>query len=221
VTTARALGLLGCHTCGLVSRGAGAAHPACPRCGTRLHARKPDSLARTWALLLAATVLYVPANVLPIMHTASLFGTQSDTIMSGVVYLWVTGSWPLAVVVFVASVFVPLAKLLALAYLAATVQRGTARAPAERLRLYRMVEIVGRWSMLDVFVVALLAALVQLRSLAEIVPGPGATAFGAVVVLTMLAAMTFDPRLIWDGDTGDGGARTERPVNAGTERRGG
>jgi paraquat-inducible protein A len=204
VTTARALGLLGCHTCGLVSRGDGDAHAACPRCGTRLHARKPDSLARTWALLLAATVLYVPANVLPIMHTASLFGTQSDTIMSGVVYLWVTGSWPLAVVVFVASVFVPLAKLLALVYLAVTVQRGTARAPAERLRLYRLVELVGRWSMLDVFVVALLAALVQLRALAEIVPGPGATAFGAVVVLTMLAAMTFDPRLIWDGGTEGG-----------------
>jgi paraquat-inducible protein A len=200
-----------------VSRGIGGAYAACPRCGTALHARKPDSLARTWALLLAATVLYVPANVLPIMHTASLFGTQSDTIMSGVVYLWVTGSWPLAVVVFVASVFVPLAKLLALAYLAFTVQRGTARAPAERLRLYRMVEIVGRWSMLDVFVVALLAALVQLRSLAEIVPGPGATAFGAVVVLTMLAAMTFDPRLIWDGRDDSG----VRPVNAGTERRGG
>ncbi len=198
MTTARALALLGCHTCGLVSRGGGGAHAACPRCGTALHARKPDSLARTWALLIAATVLYVPANVLPIMHTASIFGTQSDTIMSGVVYLWVTGSWPLAIVVFVASVFVPLAKLLALAYLAVTVQRGSARAHGERLRLYRLVELVGRWSMLDIFVVALLAALVQLRSLAEVVPGPGATAFGAVVVLTMLAAMTFDPRLIWD-----------------------
>lgn len=215
MTTARALGLLGCHTCGLVSRGAGGAHAACPRCGTALHARKPDSLARTWALLLAATVLYVPANALPIMHTVSLFGTQSDTIMSGVVYLWVTGSWPLAVVVFVASVFVPLAKLLGLAYLAFTVQRGMPRAHGERLRLYRLVELVGRWSMLDVFVVALLAALVQLRALAEIVPGPGATAFGAVVVLTMLAAMTFDPRLIWD----DRDDSRVRPVTAGRERR--
>jgi paraquat-inducible protein A len=198
VTTARALGLLGCHSCGLVSRDPRGGHAACPRCGAALHVRKPDSLARTWALLLAAAVLYVPANVLPIMHTASLFGTQSDTIMSGVVYLWVTGSWPLAVIVFVASVFVPLAKLFALAYLALAVQRGTPRAQDERLRLYRLVELVGRWSMLDVFVVALLAALVRLGALAEVAPGPGATAFGAVVVLTMLAAMTFDPRLIWD-----------------------
>lgn len=205
MTSAAALGLLGCHTCGLVSRAGGAAHARCPRCGASLHRRKPDSLSRTWALLLAAAVLYVPANVLPIMHTASLFGTQSDTILSGVIYLWLSGSWPLAIVVFVASVFVPVVKLVVLAYLAWTVQRGSARAREERLRLYRMVELVGRWSMLDVFVVALLAALVQLRALAEIVPGPGATAFGAVVVITMLAAMTFDQRLIWDAPTGRAG----------------
>ncbi len=198
MTTAAALGLAGCHTCGLVSRRGATERAHCPRCGARLFRRKPESLARTWALLIAAAVLYVPANVLPIMHTSSLFGTQSDTIMSGVVYLWTSGSWPLAIVVFVASVFVPIAKLVVLAYLAWTVQRRSRQAQPERLRLYRMVEFVGRWSMLDVFVVALLAALVQLRSLAEIVPGSGATAFGAVVVLTMFAAMTFDPRMIWD-----------------------
>jgi paraquat-inducible protein A len=199
VTTAAQLGLLACHSCSLVSRpGAASAAPACPRCGAALHARKHDSLGRTWALLIAAAVLYVPANLLPVMHTSSLFGSQSDTIMSGVIYLWVTGSWPLAIVVFVASVAVPLAKLLALVYLLITVQRRSPRRPGERLRLYRLVELVGRWSMLDIFVVALLAALVQLHTLAEIVPGPGATAFGAVVVLTMFAAMSFDPRLIWD-----------------------
>lgn len=199
MTHAASLGLAGCHTCGLVSRVGAAALAHCPRCGARLHRRKPDSLARTWALLAAAAVLYVPANALPIMHTKSLFGTQSDTILSGVIYLWTSGSWPLAVVVFVASVFVPMAKLFILAFLAASVQRGSARNRVERLRLYRLVELVGRWSMLDVFVVALLAALVQLKALAQITPGPGATAFGAVVVITMLAAMTFDPRLIWDG----------------------
>ena len=198
MTTAAALGLRGCQTCGLVSRAGGLEHPACPRCGARLHARKPESLARTWALLAASAILYVPANTLPIMQTSSLFGTQQDTILSGVIYLGLSGSWPLAVVVFVASVFVPVAKLAILAYLAWSVQRHAARGPNDRLRLYRLVELVGRWSMLDVFVVALLAALVQLGSVAVVVPGPGATAFGAVVVLTMLAAMTFDPRLIWD-----------------------
>jgi paraquat-inducible protein A len=198
MTAAAALGLLGCHTCGLVSRAAGLSHPRCPRCGAGLHARKPESLARTWALLAAAAILYVPANTLPIMKTSSIFGTQEDTILSGVVYLWLSGSWPLAVVVFVASVFVPVAKLALLAYLAFSVQRRSARSPNDRLRLYRLVELVGRWSMLDVFVVALLAALVKLRALAVIEPGAGATAFGAVVVLTMLAAMTFDPRLIYD-----------------------
>jgi paraquat-inducible protein A len=198
VSSAASFGLLGCHTCGQVSRAPGAGRAHCPRCGATLHLRKPDSLTRTWALLAAAAILYVPANLLPIMTTSSLFGTQSDTILSGVIYLWVTGSWPLAVVVFVASVVVPLAKLFVLSYLAWTVQRRSARAREERLKLYRLVELVGRWSMLDVFVVALLGALVQLRSLAEIVPEAGATAFGAVVVLTMFAAMTFDSRLIWD-----------------------
>lgn len=198
MSSAALLGLLGCRTCGLVSRAGGAAAAHCPRCGARLHLRKANSLARTWALLAAAAVLYIPANTMPIMHTSSLFGNQSDTIMSGVVYLWTTGSWPLAVVVFVASVFVPLAKLVALAHLAWTVQRRSPLARVERMRLYRLVERVGRWSMLDVFVVALLAALVHLRALAEIVPGPGATAFGAVVVITMIAAASFDPRLIWD-----------------------
>jgi paraquat-inducible protein A len=198
VTAAATLGLLGCHTCGLVSRAGGLAHPCCPRCGAGLHARKPASLTRTWALLAAAAILYVPANALPIMRTSSLFGTQDDTILSGVAYLWVTGSWPLAVIVFVASVFVPVAKLVLLAYLAWSVQRRSPRGPHERLTLYRLVELVGRWSMLDVFVVALLAALVKMGAVASIVPMHGATAFGAVVVLTMFAAMSFDPRLIYD-----------------------
>lgn len=171
----------------------------CPRCGSRLHLRKPHSLSRTWALLIAAYILFIPANALPIMQTGSLFGSQRDTILSGVVYLWHSGSWPLALLVFFASIVVPGVKLLALTYLAVSVWRKSAKNQKARARLYRLLEFIGRWSMLDVYVVTLLSALVQLQSLATIRPEPGAVAFGAVVVLTMLAAMAFDPRLIWDG----------------------
>ena len=170
----------------------------CTRCGARLHARRPDSIARTWALLITAAILYIPANLLPIMTTTSLLGTQQDTIMSGVVFLWQSGSWPLAAVVFFASVMVPLLKIIALVYLAASAQRRSRRQPLQRTRLYRLVEFVGRWSMLDIYVITLLVALVQFQGLATIQAGPAAVAFGAVVVLTMFAAMSFDPRLIWD-----------------------
>ena len=197
--TAANFGLLACHTCGLLSRSAPGAHAAaCPRCGAHLHMRKPDSIARTWAFLIAAAILYIPANMLPIMETSSLFGSQRDTIMSGVVFLWISGSWPLATVVFVASILVPMLKLIALTWLLVSVQRGSSRNPMQSARLYRLVEFIGRWSMLDIYVVTLLVALVQLKSLAFIKAGPGALAFGAVVVLTMFAAMAFDPRLIWD-----------------------
>ena len=143
-------------------------------------------------------ILYIPANVLPIMVTNSLFGAEVDTIMSGVVYLWTSGSWPLAVVVFIASITVPLMKLLALTFLVLSVQFRSQWQPQQRTKLYRIVEIVGRWSMLDIFVATMLVALVQLQALATITAGPAAIAFGSVVVLTMLAAMSFDPRLIWD-----------------------
>jgi paraquat-inducible protein A len=155
-------------------------------------------MGRTWALLIAAWVLFFPANVLPVMVTGSLFGAQSDTIMSGVVFLWVTGSWPLAIIIFIASIVVPGAKLLALTFLLVSVQRGSSWAPLQRARLYRAVELVGRWSMVDIYVAAVLAALVQFGGLMSIRPGPGAVAFGTVVVLTMFAAESFDPRLIWD-----------------------
>jgi paraquat-inducible protein A len=155
-------------------------------------------VARTWALLIAAYILYIPANLLPIMETSSLFGSEKDTIMRGVVFLWHSGSWDLALVVFIASIMVPLLKLIALTLLLISVQRRSKWKPVQRTRLYRMVELVGRWSMLDIYVVTVLAALVQLGSLATITAGPAALAFGAVVVLTMFAAMQFDPRLIWD-----------------------
>jgi paraquat-inducible protein A len=197
--TALRYGLFNCSACGLLcapSKNADANH--CPRCGARVHLRKPNSIARTWAFLIAAYILYIPANLLPIMETRSLFGDQGDTIMSGIVYLWLAGSWPLALVVFCASIVVPMLKLLSLTMLAISVQRRSSWQPHQRASLYRFVDLVGRWSMLDIYVVTLLVALVQLKSFAAIQAGPGAVAFGAVVVLTLLSANSFDPRFIWD-----------------------
>jgi paraquat-inducible protein A len=192
-------GLTLCHDCGLLTRLAPLAHEAnCPRCGARLHFRKPAAIARTWALLIAAVVLYIPANVLPVMYTSSLFGAQRDTILSGVVYLWISGSWSLAILVFVASIAVPMLKILALVFLLLSVQFHSTWQPKQRAKIYRVVEFVGRWSMLDIYVITILVALVQFDALATIKAGPAALAFGAVVVLTMFAAMAFDPRLIWD-----------------------
>lgn len=195
--TAMRLGLAVCHACGMLSR-TGPGGLRCPRCGGRLHSRKPHSVLNTWAYLVAAAILYLPANLLPIMETESLFGSQRDTIMSGVAYLWASGSWVLALIVFIASVFVPLLKLMALTLLVLSVQRCSTLQPKQRARLYRLVEAVGRWSMLDIYVVTILVALVHVQALATINAGPGALAFAAVVVLTMLAARSFDPRLIWD-----------------------
>ncbi|WP_159875612.1 MULTISPECIES: paraquat-inducible protein A [Aquitalea] len=201
VNSAASQGLWTCHGCGLLCRvGKTQADRAscCPRCGAGLHRRKPHSLQYAWAFLLAAIVCYIPANLMPIMLTEMLSGTQRDTIMSGVAYLWRNGSWPLALVVFIASVLVPLLKILSMLLLLLTVHWRSRWAPRQRTRLYRLLEVVGPWSMLDIYVVGLLVALVQLQSLATIKAGPGAVAFGAVVVLTMLSAMHFDPRLIWD-----------------------
>jgi paraquat-inducible protein A len=198
--TALAASCASCHACGLLAHlphadGHGA---SCPRCGAALHARKPQSLQRTWALVIAAAVCYLPANVFPVMTVTSLGKQQSDTILSGVIYLLHHGMWPLALVVFVASVFVPLMKLLILVFLLVSVQRRSRWRPVERTRLYRITEAIGRWSMVDIFVVTILVALVKLGSLATIEARAGAVFFGAVVVLTMLAAEAFDPRLIWD-----------------------
>ncbi|ASV99443.1 paraquat-inducible protein A [Paraburkholderia aromaticivorans] len=197
--TAAACGLTLCHDCGLlVGAPTGSAARLCPRCKASLHMRKPASLTRTWAYLLAATVLYIPANVLPVMDTSSLFGAQKDTILSGVVYLWVSGSWLLAVLVFIASIAVPMLKVLGLAYLAISTQFHSRWLPEQRTQIYRAIELIGRWSMLDIYVITMLVALVQFKALATIKAGPASIAFGAVVVLTLFAAMSFDPRLIWD-----------------------
>ena len=193
---AAAIGKTACPNCGLL--GSPATGPTCQRCGTLLHLRKPNSIQRSWALLMAAFVLYLPANLLPIMETRSLFGPQQDTIMSGVVYMWRNGSWVLASVVFIASIVVPLLKMLSLTVLLVSVQRHSSRQPLQRTKLYRFLELIGRWSMLDVYVVTILVALVQVQSLAVVRPGAGVIAFAAVVVLSMLATQAFEPRLIWD-----------------------
>jgi paraquat-inducible protein A len=198
MASAIAHGLVSCHTCGLLSRLPGHEAAHCPRCSTRLHARKPDSLSRTWALVILAYVLYVPANLLPILESRALLTAESNTIMSGILMFWETGSWMIAALVFIASIVVPLTKLLALTWLLVSVQMKSRARPQQRTQLYRMVEFIGRWSMLDIYVVALTVTLVQVGTLASIEVGPGALAFGAVVVVTMIAARSFDPRLIWD-----------------------
>ena len=171
---------------------------SCPRCGSEVHARKPQSIALTWAYLLTAILLYIPANVLPIMQTSYLGQTNSDTIFSGVMLFIAHGDWPIAIVIFTASVLVPMFKVFVLVYLLISVQRRSLIRSHERTRFYRFTELIGRWSMIDVFVVAVLTALVHIGNLASIQPGWGATAFAGVVIFTMLAANAFDPRLIWD-----------------------
>jgi paraquat-inducible protein A len=197
--TAASRGLLRCNACDLLCKAPAVPGPSnCPRCAEPLHLRIPYSIGKTWAFLLAAMILYIPANLMPIMQSRSFFSVRDDTIMSGVVFLWIGGSHMLALLVFVASVVIPLFKLLALALLTLSVQFRLTWQPRQRTQMYRLIEAIGRWSMLDIYVVALLVALVQVQSFARVEAGPGAAAFGAVVVLTLLAANSFDPRLIWD-----------------------
>lgn len=193
-------GLLSCHGCGLLSTRQGSLQQAlqCPRCGASLHSRKTNSLSRTWALVITAFILYVPSMVLPITTVTSLGAVQSDTIMSGVILFIQSGSWEIALVIFVASIIVPMMKLLILVYLLISVQRKSQWRPRDRAKLYRLTEFVGRWSMVDVYVVTILVALVNLGVLADIDAGPAAFYFAAVVIITIFAARTFDPRLIWD-----------------------
>ncbi|KRW71984.1 paraquat-inducible protein A [Stutzerimonas nitrititolerans] len=194
------LGLQLCHDCGLACR---LTARDCPRCEAALHPRKPNSIARTWALLIAALILYLPANMLPVMYT-DMFGSGSEnTILSGVVEFWKGGSWDIALLIFIASVVVPCMKFFVLGMLLICAQRRSRWAMRERARLYRFIETIGYWSMLDVLVVALVAALVQFRALSTIEPRLGILFFGLVVVLTMLASMTFDPRLTWDAENDD------------------
>ncbi|MCR4542385.1 paraquat-inducible protein A [Pseudomonas sp. 18.1.10] len=175
----------------------------CTRCGALVHARRPNSLARTWALLITAAILYIPANLLPIMTINSLGQGAPSTIMAGVIELVQHGMFPIAAVVFIASILVPTFKLVGIGLLLFSVQRHQPLSARQRIVMYRFIEFIGRWSMLDIFVIAILVAVVNFGRLASVEANLGAAAFASVVILTMLAAVTFDPRLIWDNTESD------------------
>lgn len=198
--TAREHQLIACECCGQLARVPEQVDGkiACPTCHEPLESRRPNSLSRTWALVLTGFLLYIPANVYPVMTLNVLGNAQTDTIMTGVVELFQSGMWAIALLVLCASILVPLMKLIGLAYLLLSIQRGKTNRLQDRSRLYRMIELIGRWSMLDVFLVSILIAVVNLGQIASISPEPGAVFFAAVVVVTMFAANTFDPRLLWD-----------------------
>ena len=189
------LGLAGCHVCEKVSP---AALVNCPRCGSHLHMRKPDSIARTMALVIAAAVMYVPANLLPILTTRELGISTESTIIAGMAQFWSTGAYPIAIVIFTASILIPLLKIVALLWLCAAAKGLVPHSARILGKVYWITELLGRWSMVDIFVVAILVAMVQLGNYMSITPGPGALAFAGVVMLTMFAAMSFDPKLLWD-----------------------
>lgn len=198
-----------CPCCGLVQGLGDEEEPeSCRRCGARVYFRKPNQTARVWALVTAACIIYIPANVLPVMRVRTAASDGMHTILGGVIELWQLGSWDLAVIVFIASVVVPITKLLALMVL--MIKRGWRgnAVQRQRTRLYELVEFIGQWSMLDVFVVILLSAMANFPGISQVIAGPGAVSFGMVVILTMLAAMSYDPRSGWDrrsaGDTVSG-----------------
>ena len=202
--TAQELGLLGCHVCSALTPVTASKHRHhCHRCCSPLHeSRKINSLGRCWALVIAAIMLLLPANLYPVMTVTQLGSGEPSTILSGVSQLIESGAYGLAVIVFTASIAVPVAKLILLVYLLLSVQRRSPWRPAQRTWLYRLTEVVGAWSMVDIFLVGVLSALVSLGAVASIEPGIGASYFGAAVVLTMFAAHSFDPRLIWDHAVG-------------------
>lgn len=193
---------LHCRVCGCLSQLSRPLQPKeylkCPRCGARLRHERGNSVEVTWALLIAAVILYLPANTMPVMSVYLLGSGQPDTIISGAWHLLEAGQWPLALLIFVASIVVPLVKVFSLSFLLISIQRRSDWRPHDRMRLYRMTELIGRWSMVDVFVVAILSGLVQFGNLARIEANAGTLSFAAVVVLTMLAARTLDEHLIWD-----------------------
>jgi len=170
----------------------------CPRCKSKVQSRRHNSIQQTWALVIASIIFIIPANLLPMMHVDTFAGSQSDTIMSGVIYFIQSGSWPIALVIFVASIFVPVLKIMILLYLLISVQLGSCKRHRQRKRLYVLTEFIGRWSMVDIYVVAVMVALVYFKGITTIHAGTGANYFMLVVICTMVAAMRFDPRLIWD-----------------------
>ena len=199
--TAKDANLISCHSCHLLCRQSDPQNRVpiqCPRCRAPLHLRKPRSVKRTWALLIAALICYIPANVMPVTKASSFGDIQVDTIMSGVIYFIETGMWHLALIIFVASILVPILKIIILSGLLISVQRRSTWRLKDRTRYYRITEAIGRWSMVDVYVITITVALVRMGAVALFEAGPGLVFFAAVVVLTMFAAISFDPRLIWD-----------------------
>ncbi|UCD32301.1 MAG: paraquat-inducible protein A [Desulfobacterales bacterium] len=199
--TAAKAALMNCPRCDLLSKykhSQPIKHAVCPRCGAAVHLRKPNSINRTWALIIAAAIFYIPANIFPITFVTSLGKVQSDTIISGVIYFINTGMWPIALVIFTASIVVPLLKLLVLSFLLVSIQRKSSWRPGDRTHLFRITEAVGRWSMVDIYALTIVVALLKLGFFATVEAGPAAVYFAAVVVITMLAAKVFDPRLTWD-----------------------
>lgn len=199
--TAAARNLIGCHTCALLvptTHLNNEGHSNCLRCGSNLHSRKVNSITRTWALIFTASLLYIPANVYPVMTVIQFGRGDPNTILSGVVHLIEAGMWVLAMIIFFASFVVPILKLIVLSFLLITVQKKSSWRSRDRALLFRVTETVGAWSMVDIYVVAILTGLVNLGALSTIRPGIGVAFFGAVVVTTMIAAHSFDPRLIWD-----------------------
>ncbi len=192
--SAASSGLMLCHHCGKTQT----IDARCVRCGKTVHVRNKNSIQRTWAYLMTAVVLYFPANILPIMSTTFLGKTSSNTIWSGIVTLWEHASYPVALVIFMASILIPIVKLLVLCWLCYMVQHKSPLLLRERTWLYRTTEYIGRWSMIDVFVVAILVSLIHLGQLMTVYPGPAALFFAGMVIATMMAASSFDSRLIWD-----------------------
>jgi paraquat-inducible protein A len=193
------LGLCRCRTCGLaVSRASLKPDRRCPRCDSRIEHRAPLSAEMTLAWLIAGIVLYIPANLLPVMHTSGLLGEEDSTILGGILEFWRSGDWDIALLIFTASIAVPFTKFIAIGLLLLTVRRNSRWEQHQRTVLYRIVEFIGYWSMLDVIVVALTSALMQFDLLGAAEPRAGIAFFCAVVVVTMMSALSFDPRLIWD-----------------------
>ena len=194
--TARSASLLACPTCGRLSALDGPIR--CPRCDASLHSRKPNSRQRSWALLITSAVLYLPANLLPVMRVVNVGHAQADTLFSGIVHFARSGSWALAAIIFIASMVVPISKLVILTLLLLSERARSPWRPDQRARLYRLTEVVGRWSMVDIFVVTLMVAMVEMGGLATLAPGAGAMAFALMVIASLLAVRSFDPRLVWD-----------------------
>lgn len=199
--TAQSENLISCHTCGQISDSKnhdGEATLRCPLCNSKISSREEAMISKTWALILTGFIFYIPANLFPIMTMDILGSTQRETILSGVVELFQSGMWAIGLLVFCASITVPLLKLIGLSYLLIGIQFGWISRKKDRTRLYRVIEFIGRWSMLDVFLLSILVAVVNLGQVATISPDIGMVFFAFVVIVTMFAAHIFDPRLIWD-----------------------